>query len=77
MVEIEEQIKIRVDTSEIDVAQKKVDKLINSIKQLNELIEGQNKKPADNDKLDAEKIADSLEKRLLSKKWEQSNFTFY
>lgn len=28
-------------------------------------------------KLDAEKIADSLEKRLLSKKWEQSNFTFY
>ncbi len=74
---MEEQIKIRVDTSEIDVAQKKVDKLINSIKQLNELIEGQNKKPADNDKLDAEKIADSLEKRLLSKKWEQSNFTFY
>lgn len=74
---MEEQIKIRVDTSEIDAAQKKVDKLINSIKQLNELIEGQNKKPADNDKLDAEKIADSLEKRLLSKKWEQSNFTFY
>lgn len=74
---MEEQIKIRVDTSEIDVAQKKVDKLINSIKQLNELIEGQNKKPADNDKLDAEKIVDSLEKRLLSKKWEQSNFTFY
>jgi len=74
---MEEKIKIRVDTSEIDVAQKKVDKLINSIKQLNELIEGQNKKPADNDKLDAEKIADSLEKRLLSQKWEQSNFTFY
>jgi hypothetical protein len=77
VVEMEEKIKIRVDTSEIDVAQKKVDKLINSIKQLNELIEGQNKKPADNDKLDAEKIADSLEKRLLSQKWEQSNFTFY
>lgn len=57
-------IKVSVDTTEIDIAQKKIDRLINSIEKLNELAEKQDKKLADFDKLNAEKIADFLEKKI-------------
>lgn len=58
-------IKVSVDTTEIDIAQKKIDRLINSIEKLNELTEKQNKKPANNDKLDAEMILQKIEQNML------------
>lgn len=58
-------IKVSVDTTEIDIAQKKIDRLINSIEKLNELAEKQNKKPANNDKLDVEMILQKIEQNML------------
>lgn len=58
-------IKVSVDTTEIDIAQKKIDRLINSIEKLNELTEKQNKKPANNDKLDVEMILQKIEQNML------------
>lgn len=63
-VENYKEITIHVNTSEIDQAQVKIDHLIESIEKLDSLILKQDKKLADFDKLNAEKIADFLEKKI-------------
>lgn len=67
-------IKVSVDTTEIDIAQKKIDRLINSIEKLNELTEKQNKKPANNDKLDAEMILQKIEQNMLKEPFSSDIF---
>lgn len=68
------EITVHVDTSEIDQAQEKVDRLIESIEKLDNLISKQNKKLVNIDKLNAEKIIQKLEELISKAIDEGANF---